>query len=479
VRELASQDHEPDELGEPHELRDHDELVEPDPRRLPLSTGERRWLVGLVVFGAVIRIAWLAWTKSEPPQAWYRQGDQYSYYYYGREIALGRGYISYATGQATAYYPIGYPALLAGLYFLALHTPITDDLMVVTGVLHIVMGVATIYLTFVVGRRMMGVKAGLVAAGIVAFWPNLIYQVSSVQVETAFLFFAMAALAVIVDHDWSSGLPSRARLLAFGAVLAVSALVRPFSVWLLVGLAAAAAITAGGGRAGWRAAAWAVAWPALVLVIAFAPWTIRNAVRLDSFVPSSTNMGDTLCIDRSLDARGGYRWALHEGCADPALPEAERNRKSTALALEFVRDHPGRELLQIWRRSGFMFATDHDGLEAVDTLGREPRFAPDEKRLLQRLANGYYFAMLWLAVPGVVLAAIRSTRPIRWLVGSLFLALLVVPLLLYGNARFHVPLTCFGAIGAAATITSLATLVAGSTLRRPGTAATGSAIPAD
>ena len=55
------------------------------------------------------------------------------------------------------------------------------------------------------------------------------------------------------------------------------------------------------------------------------PWTIRNAVRLDAFVPTSTNTGDTLCLDRFEGANGGFRWADHEGCADPELPEVELN----------------------------------------------------------------------------------------------------------------------------------------------------------
>jgi 4-amino-4-deoxy-L-arabinose transferase-like glycosyltransferase len=434
---------------------------EADSRRTPLTTAERRWLVALVGVGAVLRIAWFAWTKSEPPQAWYLQGDQYGYFYYGREIAEGRGYVSYLTHEATAYYPVGYPALLAVLYFVALHTPVTDDLMLVTGLFHVAIGVATIYLTFVVGRRLVGAKTGLVAAGLMAVWPNLVYQVSAIQLELAFIFFTMAALAVIVDHDWRRGVPSRNRLLAFGALLSVSAMIRPFSVFVLVGLGVAALVVTGGLRAGWKPSLRSVAWPVLVLVVVFLPWTIRNLVQLDTFAPSSTNMGDGLCLDRSMDALGGFRWASHEGCVDPSLDEVERNRGNTELAIEFVRKHPGRELLQIYRRAGFMFADDHDGLDAVHGLGPEPRFSSHEYERLRDLANAFYFTVLWLSVPGLVIAAIRARRPERWLAGSLFVGLLAVPLLLYGNPRFHVPLAPFGALGAAASITALVGALAG------------------
>src|SRR5690606_33099836 len=79
------------------------------PQRRPLTRGERRWLLVIVAVAAVLRIAWLAYAHSEPPVS-VESGDQWSYWYYANEIADGRGYVSYVNGEATAYYPIGYPA---------------------------------------------------------------------------------------------------------------------------------------------------------------------------------------------------------------------------------------------------------------------------------------------------------------------------------------------------------------------------------
>src|SRR5690606_1480155 len=147
------------------------------------------------------------------------------------------------------YYPIGYPALLAAVFWLAEWVPLVDlDLMLVAGAFHAVVSVATVALTFVVGRRLVGPRTGLVAAGLLALFPNIVYQVTSLQLETVFVFVTMAALAIAVDHDWRAGPPSLARLLAFGVVLSVSALVRPFSAPLLLGLLLA--LLAAG--AGWR-----------------------------------------------------------------------------------------------------------------------------------------------------------------------------------------------------------------------------------
>ncbi|MGH9112092.1 MAG: ArnT family glycosyltransferase [Acidimicrobiales bacterium] len=406
-------------------------------------------MLAIVAVAAVVRLAWLAYANVEPPDSFIPSGDSYSYWYYGNEIAHGNGYIGYVTGEATAYYPIGFPAILGALYWLGNHTPVVEwNLMLLTGVFQVVVSVATVWLTFVVGRRLVGPRAGLIAAGLLAVFPNVVYQVTTIQVETTFIFLTMAALAIIVDHDWSSGPPGRNRLLAFGAVLSLSALCRPFSVPLLLGLAVA--VLAVG--AGWRRALLAVSVPLLVLVVAFTPWTIRNAVQMDGFVPSSTNMGDTLCIDRNSEATGTFRWASHDGCADPTLGEVERNRENTRLSIEWVVDNPGRELLQIARRARYMFRDDHEGIVSTERLGSGPIFTNSSRELYSRGADWYFHAVLAASVVGLPLLVRRSPRPERRLALTIAAALLIIPLLLWGNARFHLPLVPFMVISAGALV---------------------------
>src|SRR5690606_14694103 len=131
-----------------------------------------------------------------------------------------------------------------------------------------------------------------------------------------------------------------------GGVLAVSMLVGPFYGPMLVALPLALLVAG----VGWRRALALLAVPALVVLAAFVPRPLRDGGAFGDFIPSSTNMGDTLCIDGGLDATGGFRWAMHDGCVDPNLPERSRNRRNTTMAIDFVMEHPDRELLQIVRR---------------------------------------------------------------------------------------------------------------------------------
>jgi 4-amino-4-deoxy-L-arabinose transferase-like glycosyltransferase len=407
----------------------------------------------ILVVAFALRLAWLLYAKGEPPRDWLQAGDQYSYWYYGNEIAAGRGYVSYITNQPTAYYPIGYPALLALLFFAVDHLHLTSHLLLAAGLLHVAVSTATVALVFVIGRRVFNPTVGLIAAALLAVFPNAIFQVASLQVETMFVFLSMAALALIVGHDWSSGLPSRNRLLAFGAVLGVSVLVRPFSVWFLVGLFFAARAAG----AGWRRAALVTLVPTLVVVGMSVPWVVRNEVRMQAFIPTSTNTGDTLCLDRNLTAQGGFRFADHDGCVDPDLPEVPRNNGNTRKAISFAIHHPAREALQIVRRARIEFDSDSDGLYATQSLGGGPRLGSRWYKTLATVADWYFFVMLGLGAIGLPLLLRSAQAPERRIVFVAFASLFVIPLLLWGNQRFHVPLLPFLALLAAAAVHRAAT----------------------
>ncbi|MGH9012333.1 MAG: glycosyltransferase family 39 protein [Acidimicrobiia bacterium] len=414
-----------------------------------LTPAQRRWLVAILVAAAGVRLAWALYATQEPIRA--IGGDAYSYYYYGKELAAGDGYVNYLTGEPTAYYPIGYPAILAGLFWFVRHTPIPDNLPVAGSLLNAVLGTLSVGLVFVIVRRLFDARVGLVAAAITAVFPNLVFYVATFQIETTFIFLALAAVAVIVTHDWSTGPPGRARLMAFGAVFGLSALVRPFSLPLL--LALVVAVLAAG--YGWRRALAALGWPLLALVVMLMPWTVRNIVVMDAPIVFSTNMGDTLCLDRSLDATGQFRFATHAGCAAPDTPEVKRNSESTRRAIEFVLEHPDKELELIAKRAWYMMENDHDGLIAVEAGEANRLLGHRLRTVLTRAADWFFYASLVLAAVGLP-AFFRGRRPGRLFVVVAMLSLIAVPLGLWGNPRFHLPVLPFVAMAAAVPLTRLA-----------------------
>ena len=413
------------------------ELDVPSPfRRAVGALGRHRALLVIVAVGFVSRLVWVLMVDSPGPGGEIAMGDQHWYYHYAREMAEGHGYANATTGQPTAYYPVGYPALLAALFWFVAHTPLPDDYVLAAQLVNVLVSTATIVFAFVLARRIFDPLAGLIAAGVLAVFPNLVFQMGSLQLETMYIFWCFAALCALVTHDWTRGPPPTRRLLVFGVLLGVSVLVRPFSILFVVGVLVAAHVAG----FGWRKAALAAAIPLGVVVVISVPWTIRNAISLDAFVPTSTNIGDTLCLDRVDGATGGFQWAEHEGCADPTLPEVERNSISTGKAIRFVLGDPVRELIQIGRRGRLIFATDHDGIEASSLVGQGEVVSPSTARTLRDVADAYFHVVTAMALAGLALAlGRRPRRPESVLVLVSLAALVAVPLLLWGNPRFHLP----------------------------------------
>lgn len=417
-----------------------------------MTLRQRRALWVILLLGFVLRLAWGVWARGGAPVAWYESGDQFSYYYYGSEIAQGRGYLSYISGQPTAYNPIGFPALLGALFFVVLHTPIPDNLYLAAVTMHIALSAATVWLVFIVGRAVAGVRVGLVGAAIFAVWPGVVFLVPTLLIEPTFTFLTTAAVAVGATADWSKGRPSWARLLTLGLVLGASVLVRPFSIWLVLGVLLAA--RAGGGS--WKRAATSALVPLAVVVVMMVPWTLRNLDAMGALVPSSTNMGDTLCIDRFDGAAGGFHSADHEGCVDPSLSEVERNRGNTRKAISFVVNHPQREALQVVRRARFMLRDDHYGLTEVQNLGGEDPLSAEQVDDLSTAADAFWLVVLVASTVGSVLLVRRQVDPAALrVVATTALSLVIIPLLLWGNPRFHAPFMPFMAVTAGVSVVAL------------------------
>ncbi|HVF31875.1 MAG TPA: phospholipid carrier-dependent glycosyltransferase [Acidimicrobiales bacterium] len=383
-----------------------------------------------------LRLAWVLATSEAP--VFVESGDAFSYLYYGRQIAEGGGYLNLdGSGAPTAYYPVGYPGVLGLVFWLVLHTPIPDDLTLAAGLLHVVLGTGSVALVHVLVERTTGSdRTALFAAALLALWPNAIFHTSTVLLETTFTFASLIPLVVLATHrDWRTDPPGAARMAAFGAALGLVALVRPFALPFLALPAALVLVR----RHGLAAAARVTAVAALPLVVVLVPWTLRNLDAMGAPLPFSTNMGDTLCIDRNDDAEGGFRWAAHDGCADHRLGEVARNRDNTAKAVRWVLENPDREALQIVRRTRLILGDDHDGLDTVERYGRNPVAGGTG---LRRAADGWFFAALALAAVGLARGLLhRSDRraELLLLVVAPLGTLLTIAALLWGTSRFHVP----------------------------------------
>ena len=282
---------------------------------------------------------------------------------------------------------------------------------------------------------------GLTAAALVAVFPNLIFHSALALSETLFATSVLAAIAVLVWEPWKGGKVPPGRMVAFGALLGLSALVRPQSLVLLPLVALAVRTT--GVR--WRPAVANVVPAVVAAALVISPWTLRNAVVMHAFVPVSTNGGDDLCIGHNPDAQGGFN--LSPYCFKESGPrqqsgakaEVARDKRGRSEALTYAINHPGRELVLLPLKAYYMLYRDHDGLEAAESYGSDVFIGRRTVLPTLRLAaNLFFFTML---IAGIVGAAQLTTRekPRQLMLLLALLGMLTVPLVFFGDTRFKVP----------------------------------------
>jgi hypothetical protein len=430
----------------------------------PLDRRARWWLVAIVGVGAILRIGWAF--QAEAPVA---LRDPLLYLVLSDHFASGDGY-GYGPGPdqgATAYYPPGYPVLLGAVVWAVRLLPGDVSTFGVAVGLNVVLSVATIGLVFVLARRLAGPTVGLVAAGIWALWPNLIFHSGIVLTETLFLFLFVLLLIVAVGDPQAARAPGARRLVAIGVLFALCVLVRPVTL-----VAAPAFLVLWWGPAV-RTVLWRAAVALAATVVVMLPWAIRSTVVMDAPVVLSLNLGDNLCIGHNPGASGGFGdlaayCYTGEGLRRPEY-ETRRQSENISRALRYIRDEPATTLRRTVSKGRITLESDADGLDVAEDFGERPIVSEGTRSALELAANTFYAAVAVAALVGAVLLVRRSDPARR----GLFLvvvgvAQLVSPLATFGDPRFKMPMYPTMAVAAA-----VALVAAGARLRSRASSAAG------
>jgi len=235
-------------------------------------------LVAVLLLGVGLRID-NAWEGRSPVY------DAVAYARIAANLERGEGFTlgREATQPASNYSP-GLPLLSAGLYGLSggVHLRFARLVLALVGAL-------SVLFAYLIGRRLAGPWAGLIGAAAVAIYPALLeYQGMLMSEPLAASLLSGAVLAIL----WADDAERPARWLVPGLLLGALALTRP--EYLAISLPVAVVVFARGGRENWKRCLAQAAVMLLGLVLVVAPWTTRNAVVLDRFVPISTGGGQVL-----------------------------------------------------------------------------------------------------------------------------------------------------------------------------------------
>jgi len=262
-------------------------------RALPERYGRRTLasLAAIVLLGLVVR----AYVVVEPVA---HPGDDSRAYYALSKSLYEEGSYGGPTFDDSSDWSPGAPLLYAASFYA------TGGAREGTArIVEALLGAAAIVVVFLLGRRLGGCGAGLLAAFAVAVYPPFIHSTGELMSEPpAILTLPAAVLAFL----WASEQERMRAWLVPGFLFGLTAMFRP--EYLLVGGAfvVLAAIRVGIER-GWKPGLAGAGLLLLALALPIVPWTVRNAVVLDRLVPISTGGGKALYVGTFLPADGEYQ----------------------------------------------------------------------------------------------------------------------------------------------------------------------------
>jgi 4-amino-4-deoxy-L-arabinose transferase-like glycosyltransferase len=163
------------------------------------------------------------------------------------------------------------------------------------------LGALMVLLVYLLGRRLGGPVVGVLAAFLAAIYPTFIDNSEQILSEPLAAFTLTAA---VLSFLWASD-PGR-RVWAWllpGAALGATALARPeyLPFAAVFGLIALIRI---GQRRGYRTGFAGAALFVVAFAAVLAPWTVRNYLVLDKFVPVTTGGGKALFVATYLPGKG-------------------------------------------------------------------------------------------------------------------------------------------------------------------------------
>jgi 4-amino-4-deoxy-L-arabinose transferase-like glycosyltransferase len=432
-----------------------------------LATEGVLWALAIFVVAFALRLSLVAYINPSPRD--HRFDDSVFYDSTARALADGRGYIWDPTiwyladdtpvypGERdtapTALWPPGYPITLSVIYAL------TGDSLVAAKLANVLFGALTAVLTFLIGRRLFGLRPGIIAGIAVALWPTHILFTAVTMSEVYFTFLLALVMYLTVLWTVDEDRPHPAQLIVLGFVTGAAALTRgELSVFPIAFFLLFLAL-----RRTWRTAG---QWTLLIILgmaILFVPWTVRNRVQMDAWIVGTTGVGRAFHQGHNPEADGGpslFPTLLleeeYEHLDRPAR-EVESSQEAQRRALEWARDHPLQEFHLFWKRLHLMYRDDQSGIEWVQS--NKPTFGEHGAERLAIVSNAYYGLLMALAIVGApAWWAARRGRTVFVAIMPIAYYTLLFAVLFIGSNRYHVPIVPYIAILAAVPISVLAGL---------------------
>ena len=424
-------------------------VAAPDPPAAPASSRFAARL-GMITSGAlVLRFAFTYFARGDQPLGVLT--DNRWYFEAGRMLARGDGFgnplIWYSQDfryVPSAGHPPLYPMFLGLISFLGIDTPLGARLATA------LVGVATVVVLGLVARDLAGERAGLIAAGLAAVYPNLWINDGALLSETLYVLF-IALFLLTTYRCWTK--PTYGRVAIVSLVIALAVLTRSEALVLYPLCVVPLVLRARG--VSWRGRWERLALAVVVAVAAIGPWVAYNnqpgrferpvlIVAGSGIAMSYGNCDETY----SGELLGFWAWQCGLGSLPGEEDETLIDAAARGQSFEYTKAHLGEQPKVLAARVGRLFHLYRPGqsIELDDRLERRGLWP-------SRLALAMYYPLTLLAIGGAVLLW-RRKLPVSAYV-AVTASVVMSAALTFGITRYRVGFDAAAVVLAAAAIDAL------------------------
>jgi len=326
-----------------------------------------------------------------------------SSWYVARALDLSSGHGYQEGGIPTAYWPVGWPAILAAGYLLF------DSIPVTVVVLNLAGAITTMLLVLWFGRNIAGSElVGRVALLAYAIYPNHIVYTGVAATEIVYTSLAMGAFALLIygrKNFWLLALS--------GCIFGLATLVKPQTLGFPFGVIIALALV-------YKTFSWPSALRAgfivyLTLLVVVLPWSYRNLTVFGEFVLVSTNGGTALILGANDQITGShFDYEKTPVFKQLGIPRSERvarqvelDNKQKQMAIHWIKNNTLSYLSWMPRKVYILWLKDTDGFWSFDHSYPGSTLIV---RTAQVINQAYYAFVLLLALACTVVALLGLVR---------------------------------------------------------------------
>jgi len=407
-----------------------DQVTEPDADKGPAVRHWGWWLGGITALGVVIRVISVLGRPNRTPG-----GDGYYYFYGAKLLVHGKGFINpflyFMTPGQPHVQTASWPPLF--VFVMAIPQALGIDSYLAARLWLCVFGAGAIVVVAYAAREISGRRVALIAAFLVAVYPN-IWMSTELGLSETMTPLLVGWILWMAYRFWKN--PGVRTAIWMGVSLGVSMLGRDelslLSVFIFVPLALLATTLT------LRRRFELLGIGALCAVLVVAPWVGFNLSRFDKPVFISTGLGVTLAsanCDATYSGSAAGSWSFE--CAQQApvsknADESVQSAEAQSYALHYINTHkrelPKVEAMRLGRAFGFFRPAQQIWADTYI-----------ETRPYHWAMTGLvmYYGLLVMSVGGTVLLRRRRipTFPL-WAVG---LNVVVAALMTFGNTRYRTP----------------------------------------